>query len=101
MAKRKQARPSRPGVSTAVTNDIVVDGHVDNEGEGELAAVFVDAEGIPSILDGVEQAASGNPRKRRRLKNVRGNLMELGFSCIPRVVYSFERSKPQCIVLSD
>lgn len=67
MAKRKQARPSRPGGSTALTSDHVLDGHVENEGEGVVAAVLEDTEEIPGVLNAVEQAARGNSRKRRRL----------------------------------
>jgi len=64
MAKRKQARPSRPGISTALTSDNVFDGHVEIEANGEVAAVLEDAEDIPGVLNGVEQASS---HKRRRL----------------------------------
>jgi len=64
MAKRKQARPSRPGGSAALSSDNVLDGHVENEGNGDLAAVLEDAEVIPGVLNGLEQT---NYRKRRGL----------------------------------
>lgn len=69
MAKRKQARPSRPGGSTS--------GHVEQEGEGELAAILDDAE---EIHEG-EQDARGHSRKKRTPKKSSGTtFFTLGFS---------------------
>lgn len=92
MAKRKQARPSRPGGSTALTNDHVLDGHVENEGEGELAA---DAEEIPGVLNEAEQATGGNSCKKRRFKNI------LGTNLFTRDFHVFRELQLQCNVLGD
>ena len=79
MAKRKQARPSRPSGSTAPTNVNVLNEHVENEEDGKLAAVHEDAEEIPGVSNDVKQATRRNSRKRGRFKNTLGNLWTRAF----------------------
>ena len=76
MAKRKQARPSRPGGS-APTNDNVAREDVENEEEGELATVSGDVEETPGVLNEVNQATRRNNRRSRK-KNL-GNFWTRAF----------------------
>ena len=93
MAKRKQARPSRPSGSSAPANDNVLSEHVENEEEGELAAVREDAEQISGVPNGVRQAARRNSRKRGRFKNSLGNFCTRAFHVVcelPARVHCFK-----------
>lgn len=72
MARRKQAKPSRPSGSTVPTNGEVTDQLVQNEERGELAAVLEDAEELPDVLIGKDQAVPETTPTNGRFKNTSG-----------------------------